>query len=271
MRASRQFASALSATGLLVLGAALNLQAERRTNSRAPQHSSSASRAASRPNQNMPQTKPETMNGGNTPAERQAVLAMSSGPLPHGHFHPGLHMYMTKLRPSNPADWAKADKLAKEIREAILPFKDYHRALADGYRIFLPNVPQHMYHFTNYWNAFLESFRFDPTRPTSLLYVKTKTGYTLIGAMYTMPKRVSLDHLNQRIPLSVARWHLHTNLCLPPGGIRGHVDWTRFGLEGSIATKQACTRAGGTFYPVIFGWMVHVYPLGKTREEIWGQ
>src|SRR5881628_218742 len=74
-----------------------------------------------------------------------------------------------------------------------------HAALNDCYKIFLPNLPQPEYHFTNYWNGFLEGFSFDPGRPTSLLYRKTATGYELVGAMYTMPKRVAEDQLDARV------------------------------------------------------------------------
>jgi hypothetical protein len=200
-------------------------------------------------------------------AEHGAMDAMS-----HMHHHQmGPHMYMTKLRATTPQDWAKADEIVRELRESIEKYKDYHVALEDGFRIFMPNLPQAEYHFTNYYNGYLESFSFDPTRPTSLLYKKTKTGYDLIGAMYTMPKRVSEEQLNERVPLSIAQWHLHTNLCMPAKEQRGHADLTRFGLQGSILTKEACTDAGGTFYPVIFGWMVHVYPFEDSREKIWGQ
>jgi hypothetical protein len=199
--------------------------------------------------------------------EHGAVDAMS-----HMHHHQmGPHMYMTKLRTAAPQDWAKADEIVAELRESIEKYKDYHVALQDGYRIFMPNLPQAEYHFTNYYNGFLESFSFDPARPTSLLYKKTKAGYDLIGAMYTMPKRVTEVQLNERVPLSVAQWHLHTKLCMPPREERGHADLTKFGLQGSLVTKEACTEAGGTFYPVIFGWMVHVYPFEDTREKIWGQ
>ena len=201
-------------------------------------------------------------------AEHGAMDAMS-----HMHHHQmGPHMYMTKLRaPASAADWTKADQIAGELRESIEKYKDYHAALADGFRIFMPNLPQSEYHFTNYYNGFLESFTFDPARPTSLLYKKTKTGYDLIGAMYTMPKRVSEDQLNERVPLSIAQWHLHTRMCMPPRDQREHVDWAKFGLQGSILTKEACADARGTFYPVIFGWMVHVYPFEDSREKIWGQ
>jgi hypothetical protein len=200
-------------------------------------------------------------------AENGAVNAMS-----HMHHHQmGPHMYMTALRPSNPQDWTKADTIAQQLREAIEKYKDYHIALSEGFRIFMPNLPQAEYHFTSYENAFLESFTFDPARPTSLLYKKTKTGYDLIGAMYTMPKRVTEEQLNERVPLSVGQWHLHTKLCMPPKEQRGHADSTKFGFQGSIASKDACEEAGGTFYPVIFGWMVHVYPFEDSREKMWGQ
>jgi hypothetical protein len=205
-------------------------------------------------------------------AERGAMNAMGHGPLGHEMHHMmGPHMYMTSLRVATPQDWAKADSIAQQAREAIEKYKDYRVALADGYQIFLPNLPQPEYHFTNYWNGFLESFSFDPARPTSLLYKKTKTGYDLTGVMYTMPRRVTEEQLNERIPLSVAQWHLHTNLCMPPKGEGARADWNKFGLQGSIVTKEACGEAGGTFHPVIFGWMVHVYPLENSREKIWGQ
>jgi hypothetical protein len=189
----------------------------------------------------------------------------------HHHHMMGPHMYMTKLRPATPQDWAKADDIAQQLRQSIEKYKDYHVALDEGFRIFAPNLPQPEYHFTSYKNGFLETFTFDPTRPTSLLYAKTKTGYELIGAMYTMPRRSTEEQLNARIPLSVATWHLHTNLCIPPKGQIKQADWTKFGLEGSITTENACKDVNGTFYPVIFGWMVHVYPFESSREKIWGQ
>jgi hypothetical protein len=203
-------------------------------------------------------------DGSDPQAENGAVNAMS-----HMHHHQmGPHMYMTALRPSTPQDWAKADTIAQELREAIEKYKDYHVALNDGYKIFLPNLPQPEYHFTNYWNGFLEAFSFDPARPTSLLYKKTSGGYELVGAMYTMPKRATEEQLNARVPLSVAIWHLHTNLCMPQKGQFRNTDWTKFGLRGSIATQGACDVANGRFQPVIFGWMVHVYPYEDSLDKV---
>jgi hypothetical protein len=186
------------------------------------------------------------------------------------HMHRGdtRHLHMTSPRPASAQDQKRANDIVDQLRAGIEKYKDYHVALDEGYKIFMPRVPQREYHFTNYANGFLEAFTFDPARPTSLLYRKTASGYELVGAMYTMPKRATEEQLNERVPLSVATWHLHTNLCMPPKGNRRHADWVQFGLRGAISTQAACDAAGGTFYPVIFGWMVHVYPYEDSTAKI---
>jgi hypothetical protein len=196
--------------------------------------------------------------------EAHAVHEMTPG---HMDAH-SLHMHMTAMRPRTPEDAARASEIIAQLRSGIEKYKDYHVALNDGYKIFLPNLPQPEYHFTNYVNGFLEAFTFDPARPTSLLYRKTSGGYELVGAMYTMPKRATEEQLNARVPLSVAMWHLHTNLCMPQKGQFRNADWTKFGLRGSIATPEACEAANGRFQPVIFGWMVHVYPYEGSVDKV---
>src|SRR5207249_9537655 len=86
-------------------------------------------------------------------------------------------------------DAARTKQIMVQLRDGIAKYKHYRVALADGYKIFLPNLKQPEYHFTNYRIGFLEAFTFEPSRPTSLLYKKTSAGYELVGAMYTMPKR----------------------------------------------------------------------------------
>jgi hypothetical protein len=197
-------------------------------------------------------------------SEKAAVQDMTPG---HGDTH-AHHMFMTSMRTQTPADVQRANEVVTQLRAGIEKYKDYHAALDDGFKIFLPNIPQPEYHFTSYRNGFLESLTFDPARPTSLLYKKTATGYELVGAMYTMPKRATEDQLNERVPLSIAMWHLHTNLCLPKLDQLRSANWTKFGLQGSIATEQACTDAGGRFHPVVFGWMTHVYPYEEGLDNI---
>jgi len=183
-----------------------------------------------------------------------------------------LHMTMTSLRPIKPGDQQRADAIVAAAKEAMAPYQDYRKALADGYRIFLPNIPQPLYHFTKYENGREAAQHFDPLKPTSLLYTKNADGgYTLIGAMYTDRVTASESELDQRIPLSIARWHQHTNFCKAPAG-----EWAgyfgpnaKFGLLGSINTREACDAAGGTFIPHVFGWMVHVYPYEKDPSKVW--
>jgi hypothetical protein len=196
--------------------------------------------------------------------EKAAVHDMTSG---HHNAH-RQHMTMTAMRAHTPEDVQRAKEIVAQLRAGIEKYRDYHVALNDGFKIFLPNIPQPEYHFTSYRNGFLEAFTFDPGRPTSLLYRKTATGYELVGAMYTMPKRASEEQLNGRVPLSVAMFHLHTNLCMPPRAEVRNADWSKFGLKGSIATQDGCDAAGGRFRPSIFGWMVHVYPYEDSLDKI---
>src|SRR6202047_1345600 len=231
----------------------------------AMQDAQEASSSQSKESQPMDHSKKPGMDMDDAKAnEAHAVHDMTPG---HMDAH-SLHMHMTTMRPETPEDAARAKEIVTQLRAGIEKYKDYHVALNDGYKIFLPNLPQPEYHFTNYWNGFLEAFTFDPARPTSLLYKKTSDGYELVGAMYTMPKRATEEQLNARVPLSLAMWHLHTNLCMPPKEQYRTTDWTKFGLKGSIATQDACTAAGGRFSPVIFGWMVHVYPYEDSTQKI---
>jgi hypothetical protein len=191
-----------------------------------------------------------------------------------GHDAMSGHMTMTELRPLQPGDKERSDAIVMAARKFADGYTDYRKALADGYTIFHPEIKQNVYHFTNNAAVIQTTLRFDAARPTSLLYEKTAGGnpeYKLVGVMYTAPYRVSEDELNRRVPLSIARWHLHTNLCLPPAGGRADIlgPDAKFGLQGSVVTAQACEAAGGTFLPHIFGWMVHVYPYEKDPAKIW--
>jgi hypothetical protein len=189
-----------------------------------------------------------------------------------GMAHMAAHMYMTTPRAPQPGDQQKADAIAAAAKVAMAPYQDYRKALGDGYTIFLPNVPQPIYHFTKREYGFAAAFRFDPSKPTSLLYKKTADGgYKLVGAMYTDRKAASEDELNERIPLSIARWHQHVNFCKAPKGQEAAYFGTdaKFGLMGSIHTKEACDAAGGEFHPHLFGWMVHVYPYETDAKKMW--
>jgi hypothetical protein len=202
-------------------------------------------------------------------ADGQSAPGASMG---GGMAHMSGHMYMTLLRPLKAGDKEKADAVVTAAREAMAPYQDYRKALADGFEIFLPNIPQPQYHFTKKENGRAAWTHFDPLKPTSLLYKKTAGGgYKLVGAMYTDRVDANEDELNDRIPLSVARWHQHTNFCRASAGQKAAYfgPEAKFGLLGSINTREACEAAGGEFFPHIFGWMVHVYPYETDARNIW--
>jgi hypothetical protein len=216
------------------------------------------------------------MKGMNTPGQsgdKDAESDASSHVMSsmEGHMDMGPHMKMTALRAAKADDAARAQQVAEEARKAAEKYVDYHTALGEGFKIFHPEVPQKIYHFTNYSYGFEAAFKFNPEHPTSLLYEKHGDDYKLVGVMYTAPKRFTEEQLDERIPLSVAQWHEHVNFCRPPADKRAEMlaPHPQFGLRGSITTQDACDAAGGTFMPVVFNWMVHVYPFEKTQAEIW--
>jgi hypothetical protein len=188
------------------------------------------------------------------------------------------HMELTPVRAATRADSVKATAVVAELKSAIAKYKDTAVAVADGYQMFLPGLKnQRVYHFTNYRRAFLEAFRFDADKPTSLLYKRGGDGkLQLVGAMYTTPQRASLSRLDDRVPLSIARWHKHVNWCVPKKGDEkrwleqrnGH---PLFGPESPVATKAECDKAGGVFHDTLFGWMLHanVYE-GTDLASIFG-
>jgi hypothetical protein len=186
------------------------------------------------------------------------------------------HMRMTALTQPAPGDAAQAAEVLAALRTGLEPYADYHRALADGFTIFAPNLPQRVYHFSNRQRALVSAFHFNPAEPTSLLYEKTSDGYRLIGAMYTAPRWVSLAELNKRVPLSMAQWHEHTNWCLPKQGEMARLGERNadgrplFGGRGTITTGAGCSAAGGRFFPQAFGWMLHIYPFASNEGDVWG-
>ena len=184
------------------------------------------------------------------------------------------HLRMSPLRVATPADSARADRIVVEARRALARYKDVRVARREGYRIFAPNVPQSVYHFNQSAAEIRAEFTFDVTKPTSLLYRQDEDGsFSLVGAMYTAPKDASWQELDARVPLGIARWHLHTNMCVPR-----LVELSRwrefdngkpvFGPASPIATREACDAVDGRFLPVVFNWMVHV---NMFEQDPWAE
>lgn len=188
------------------------------------------------------------------------------------------HMRVTPKRTATRSDSARAAAVVAELSPAIGKYRDVRAAEADGFKQFAPGVKgQRVYHYTNNRNAFREHFRFDPAKPTSLLYEDRADGKrVLVGAMYVAPKRASLEELDERIPLGIAQWHAHVDICIPKRGERER--WLErrdgqpvFGPAGLITTKAACDEAGGRFHEQLFGWMVHVtLPTAPGQPATWG-
>lgn len=184
------------------------------------------------------------------------------------------HMTMTPNWREATEDRARADSIVRVAREALGKYRDVALAERDGYRMFAPKLRrQRVYHYTRTANALKARWTFDATAPTSLLYQPEPDGsLRLLGAMYTAPATMSLAELNQRLPLSIAQWHQHTNLCMPPGTGRRRAAGSlangdpRFGFRGSITTKAACDAAGGEFHERVFGWMAHVNMFAEAGQ-----
>ena len=174
------------------------------------------------------------------------------------------HLELSPARRGTRDDSLRASRVVSRLRLALEKYGDTTAAVADGYRMFAPQIKQQrVFHFTSYRHAFMEGFRFDPEKPASLLYTKDASGrFKLIGAMYTAPKRMSVDKLDERVPLSIARWHKHVKWCVPRRGQASRWFETRegkpiFGPESPIDTKAACDEVGGLFFASPLGWMVH--------------
>ncbi|HEY0970143.1 MAG TPA: hypothetical protein VGE02_04090 [Gemmatimonadales bacterium] len=181
-----------------------------------------------------------------------------------GHIDASAHMRLTAARTPTGDDSARAARIERELLPVLARYADVRAAERDGYEMFAPEVrTQRVYHFTKRSHALRNSFGFDPARPTSLLYTRDEAGQLVLsGAMYTAPARADEDALDERVPLSIARWHLHTNVCVPGRSERAR--WAeredgqmRFGPAGAIATEEACDAVGGRWRDHVFGWMVH--------------
>jgi hypothetical protein len=128
------------------------------------------------------------------------------------HAHAGALLQTTNVV-ATPEQTAAAARLYAETKAAILPYEDWHRAWAAGYR---PGGPANMpsTHWIN--DAYVKAgYVMDPRRPQGLVYANTRHGPVLLGAMFQMP------HLNQFGPDPggpLTAWHQHENICFTPLG-----------------------------------------------------
>ena len=182
------------------------------------------------------------------------------------HMNMGPHMKMTPYQPITASDITRMKAVVQNAHACFDKYQDYHLALQNGYRIFAPNIPQDIYHFANIQSFAEAQTTFDLAHPSSLLYKKIADGYQFVGVMYSAPANVIPEQLNQRIPISIAPWHLHVNFCLPAGDTEQTLFHTNslFGLAGTISTRAECSKVGGTFYSSMYGWMAHIPLFGSV-------
>jgi hypothetical protein len=200
------------------------------------------------------------------PIASSTTASASSQSAAQRHMNMGPHMKMTSFRPVTPADMARIHAIVQNAHVCFDKYKDYRLALQDGYQIFTPNVPQDIYHFANVQNFSEAQTTFDLAHPSALLYKKVGDGYQFVGVMYSAPANVTEDQLNERVPLSLAPWHLHVNFCLPAGDTEQTLFDANslFGLTGTITTRAQCSKVGGTFFSSMYGWMVHIPLFGSV-------
>ena len=198
------------------------------------------------------------------------------GQIPENGMPENRHVRLTPLRSGTAADSARAGQLVAEMRRALTRYQDVHVAESDGFRMTLRGVKLPVYHFTSWRRAIEAMVRFDPAQPTSLLYQQGPDGrFQLVGAMYTARASASDDDLDALVPLSVARWHEHVNLCVPPPGADSrwqerHAGHLVFGPQSPIATRAGCDSVGGRFQQRVHDWSVHVYAFaGDDPKAIW--
>jgi len=191
------------------------------------------------------------------------------------------HMTMTNLQPAEPGDRAKAKAIARELEANIQKYRQVEAAVADGYEPFPPEPAPDLkeIHYINRELSAQEQAAINPAKPGALLYHRSEDdSLKLVGAMFTAPATATLDELNQRVPLSVTQWHLHTDICVPKP-LWDKKEWARttydgqplYGPDSPVSEREFCESVGGRFAPVIFGWMTHAYVTAEPANGVWDQ
>jgi len=180
----------------------------------------------------------------------------------------GNHMQMSLKGTPHPGDEQRAQAIVVAARAVLMRYEDVNVALHDGYKPFHPTGRNgEEVHYTSYRFARKERQHVDYSQPGSILYERTPEGMKAVGVMYTAPRDSTPEQLDRIVPLSIATWHRHVDFCAGPRTLPFNEQFgpgAQFGPQGSIQTEAACTAAHGLWIPVVFGWMTHVYPEGKS-------
>jgi hypothetical protein len=123
---------------------------------------------------------------------------------------PGMVMRPLAATPPTPEQRAAAARLVEETRAALAPYQDRRAAIAAGYRPAQTDARgvEHMEHKAYQRDDHI----LDPTRPEQVVYIHTRQGPLLAGAVFVMPD----DGLpGPEIGGRLTRWHAHT-ICVTP-------------------------------------------------------
>jgi hypothetical protein len=182
-------------------------------------------------------------------APRAALRAQDMSSMDPGHHR----MSFSPARAGTPADTARALAVVQALRSAIGRYPTLAAAESAGYRSRLPARLQQrrpMLHLARPGRR-TATGEFDPAAPQALLYRRDASGrFQLAGAMFLAPEQATDDELDARIPLSVARWHRHLDVCRGPTG-EMKPRYRR------ATTASACEAMGGRFRSAS-PYMVHV-------------
>lgn len=187
------------------------------------------------------------------------------------------HLQLTPEREATASERARAEELEIAVTKAIQKYSKVSDAESAGYLKFPPDSDDYsIVHYVNPGLSFWEIWRLDPQQPGALLYEKqADNSLKLLGVMFTAPGEATLEELDRRIPLSIARWHLHTNICTPVP-IWDESQWKmtqnglpKFGPMSPIATKAECDAVKGEFHSHVFGWMVHLNVNANDPADVW--
>jgi hypothetical protein len=155
---------------------------------------------------------------------------------------------------ATPDQVAAAAQLYSATRAAILPYEDWHKALAAGYR---PGQDLGgASHWMNQRNVDA-GYVMDPHHPQGLVYASTKHGPVLLGAMFQM-KRIGQFGPDPGGPLTA--WHQHENICVTP-----------IGFEFSLMTPLATCPLGAidiSASPMLHVWIVNNPKGGPFAVDI---
>jgi hypothetical protein len=140
-----------------------------------------------------------------------------------------------------------AARLLGDTRASIARYQDPAAAIAAGFKPGAVSSADPLRHFVNPANA---KAILDPSHPQALVYVQTKHGLRLIGAMYQM-KRAGQWGPDPGGPLT--QWHQHEGICFSP-----------FGFEFSFETPFWTCPVGST--SVTTPPMLHVWIIDNGKE-----